>query len=628
MADFNLRAIFEFIDKSAAGVKGAEKNIGGLEKITAKAGQALAALGVAGAAKAAYQLAELGAQSLRTKAAFEAISGGADEAALRLNAMRDATRGALSEQEMMASANKLMQMGLADSASELEQVTTMAVRLGTAMGRDAATSIEEFALLLANQSIPRLDTFGISAGRVRERIAELQSETKSMTREAAFLQATMEIGSEAMERLGDDTGDAALSFEQMEASVKDLKAAFGEGLAPAISDVVGAITPVVRTISDVQKKWSQAREDMTAPEKWTQLLPVLHFLDIGIRMVAGGAEEADIAIGEMGPTLAELQASVPQAAESIDDLRITTHLLTDATDGSTAAFRNADAAASGLVGPIEAAADSYDRLTDSVGGLASALGSFDVSAESSWGMLTQLAEQGLLTAEQVKYLAEQQGIATSEQVEATLTQQGLVDAYALGDITITSLNAGLKALARYQSESEAAAKAEAEGQDEAAAAHRNNAEAALGLAGNLLGAAGAADEETAALDRIPDTVTTTLVAQGFDGARAAADSVRDAVNSIPSSRVVTVHVRRVEQIAEAEYQHGTHYARGGLALVGEAGPELVVIPRGSQVIPNNQIHNYTYNRGGDTMIVQDSLSMAALREARYRQEMRERSRMM
>jgi TP901 family phage tail tape measure protein len=34
---------------------------------------------------------------------------------------------------------------------------------------------------------------------------------------------------------------------------------------------------------------------------------------------------------------------------------------------------------------------------------------------------------------------------------------------------------------------------------------------------------------------------------------------------------------------------GTNFAAGGLALVGERGPELVNLPRGSKVIPNNQI---------------------------------------
>lgn len=59
---------------------------------------------------------------------------------------------------------------------------------------------------------------------------------------------------------------------------------------------------------------------------------------------------------------------------------------------------------------------------------------------------------------------------------------------------------------------------------------------------------------------------------------------------------------------------GTNHAPGGLALVGERGPELVDLPRGSRVIPNNRIGSYlAQDRGGsgptvhiDTMVVQDA----------------------
>lgn len=37
------------------------------------------------------------------------------------------------------------------------------------------------------------------------------------------------------------------------------------------------------------------------------------------------------------------------------------------------------------------------------------------------------------------------------------------------------------------------------------------------------------------------------------------------------------------------FADGTNFAPGGMALVGERGPELVNLPRGSQVVPNNQL---------------------------------------
>ncbi len=261
-------------DKASKAFKDFDGAVGKLQK-------GLSAFAIVGAAKAAFELGKLGAQSLRTKAAFEAISGGAQNASRNLKAMTDATRGALSQQEAMAAANQLMQMGLANNAAELANVAEMATRLGTAMGRDAGESIESFALLLANQSIPRLDTFGISAGKVRTRILELMEATDGLTRETAFMQAVQEEGGKAMDRLGDEAEDAALSFDVLAAAVKDAKAAIGEELAPEIAELASLITPVIRDTA----KWASAMN--IARKQQTGLygavlrgLPILGFLQL------------------------------------------------------------------------------------------------------------------------------------------------------------------------------------------------------------------------------------------------------------------------------------------------------------------------------------------------------------
>jgi len=209
---------------------------------------ALMGMAAVGAAKAIWELGELGAQSIRTGHAFEMISGGTQEATRNLDAMKRATRGAMSEQEMMAHSSRLMQMGLASSSEELEELTTMAVRLGSAMGRDATGSVEDFALMLANQSIPRLDTFGMSAGRARKQIMELQAANESLTREEAFLQVVREQGAEAMERLGEATEDEMLAVEQSTAAWLDLKAALGEMVAPAVATVAGSLATATREV--------------------------------------------------------------------------------------------------------------------------------------------------------------------------------------------------------------------------------------------------------------------------------------------------------------------------------------------------------------------------------------------
>jgi phage-related tail protein len=67
----------------------------------------------------------------------------------------------------------------------------------------------------------------------------------------------------------------------------------------------------------------------------------------------------------------------------------------------------------------------------------------------------------------------------------------------------------------------------------------------------------------------------------IDGLRAAAGAIGNivsgAANAVASAGGAIPH-----------FAGGTNYAPGGLAVVGEYGPELVNLPRGSEVFPNGQ----------------------------------------
>ena len=94
-----------------------------------------------------------------------------------------------------------------------------------------------FSFLLSNQSIELLDTFGISSGKVRERIEELQEANKGLARDQAFVTAVLEEGALAMERLGDAT-------EQNVSAVGKLTTRFQNMLAVMGQDVVGIVEPI------------------------------------------------------------------------------------------------------------------------------------------------------------------------------------------------------------------------------------------------------------------------------------------------------------------------------------------------------------------------------------------------
>ena len=218
MAVSKLAILIETLYKGA-GTKAATKDLGALEdqagKTTNKTGGMSVSLGdlaiaagVAGAAlyaaKKAFDLGAEGAQILRTRDVFDRLSESIGETAdVMMGKLRDATMGMVSDTDLMQSSARLVSMGLASTADEAAKLSEIAVTLGAAMGKQATPAMEEFALMLANQSTLRLDTFGISAGKVKERIIELTDTIPGMTRETAFMQATMEQAEISMSNLGD-----------------------------------------------------------------------------------------------------------------------------------------------------------------------------------------------------------------------------------------------------------------------------------------------------------------------------------------------------------------------------------------------------------------------------------------
>lgn len=236
---------------TAPGVAGLTGSLGSLSTVAIGLGVAAAA-GVAVLTASLFKLGMAAIPVEQTRLTFERLSESIGETSeAMLTDMRKAAMGMVDDAALMASANKLISMGLADSAEKAGELTQMAVVLGSAMGKGPTQAMEEFALMLANQSIPRLDTFGISAGRVRTRINELMAADKSLTRETAFLTAVTEQGAISLERLGDLSGTAATSQARMRTTMQNLKTTIGEELVPVLKEMFDMFTGILTVIKDL-----------------------------------------------------------------------------------------------------------------------------------------------------------------------------------------------------------------------------------------------------------------------------------------------------------------------------------------------------------------------------------------
>jgi len=240
-AEHKVKILLAAQDKAGSVVGGLTKTLGGLA--TAAAG--LAAGAVAGVGALGAELVKMTADAAsvdQTRQAFNALADSIGENAQDMvDNMRIATNWMVSDADLMAGANQMMSMGLADSADEAANLATMATKLGMAMGSDATGAMENFNAMLANQSLPRLDSFGISSGAVRARIEELTEGVEQMDRETAFMTAVMEQGAVAMDRLGDAGQGPAVTMAQLQAMIAHVRDTIGQAFLPILEKLLNIL---------------------------------------------------------------------------------------------------------------------------------------------------------------------------------------------------------------------------------------------------------------------------------------------------------------------------------------------------------------------------------------------------
>lgn len=235
----------EAAKKTTADLKGVTKAAEGTAKATKKLN--IAMLAVKGAVmtagitflKSVPAILDQGLAIERAEVALIAYSGSAEEATRTIELMKESTGGAMSRMAAMQNATRMLSMGLASNADEAANLTKIAITLGSTMGKGPQAAIEDFTLMLANQSILRLDTFGISGANVRARMQELaQQGFAPADRQLRFLTATMEMAEGKMKALDEAGFEATSNVDRLRATIEDLKAEtitwLSDGLMPWI----------------------------------------------------------------------------------------------------------------------------------------------------------------------------------------------------------------------------------------------------------------------------------------------------------------------------------------------------------------------------------------------------------
>lgn len=214
-------------------------------------------------------LGKLGVSVEASERRFTQFAGGADKASMFLDAFNEGSLNTVDRMTAMSSAGRLLQMGLVKTGDEMSSIAAMATQLGDqTMG--AGERIADFAALLANQSIPRLDNFGISSGRVRQRIDELLKSGQALNREQAFKMAVMEEGKKALDTLGDTSDTAAVRIGKMTAAWNTLKQEMGVIVMEDAASAINALSTeaqsadeVIRGLPERFREWREHIQETT-----------------------------------------------------------------------------------------------------------------------------------------------------------------------------------------------------------------------------------------------------------------------------------------------------------------------------------------------------------------------------
>jgi hypothetical protein len=191
--------------------------------------------------QAVGEMLQLGDAVNKTQAVFSQLTAGIGGYASNMAALRMATGGVVDDMTLQQGAVKLLQMGIASNTDEMSRMAEMATKLGSAVGMDATKAMGDFSQMMANNSIMRLDNFGISSAKVRDEIKRLQDQFEGIDKSEAFKMAVLKVGAESLERLGDAADAGITPVKQLETAWTNYWNDFDSRVAQGVEGILGII---------------------------------------------------------------------------------------------------------------------------------------------------------------------------------------------------------------------------------------------------------------------------------------------------------------------------------------------------------------------------------------------------
>ena len=370
------------------GVKGFGSSLSSVIGTAALVAGSMAAVGLA--IREVYEDLKEGAELEYTRTKFDnlAESIGIVSDALLVD-LREATRGTVSDAELVAGAANFMALGLADTHDEVVRLTRVAGALGMNMN--------QLVLTLTNQTTMRFDALGVSVEGFDEKVKAL--EASGLSAQEAFSEAFLQQAEEQIERVGDIADTSAGKIMQMESAFKNL----GDAIKLSFSDSLDQVAPTMATLAD---GWAQ---NITLG---TQMTEIIGKLQDAMKSGIITADEYDNIIKEISgtnglaiPTTEQLTIAQNALNEIYRDSIIAADQTAESMIAQSIAAKQAEEA-------NKKAATAQQEVADATNNADAAMRSYSES------LLFKIASEGL-SSEAAYDLAVSMGLVDKNTVAAT-----------------------------------------------------------------------------------------------------------------------------------------------------------------------------------------------------------------
>ncbi len=613
--NIDMQAILRFVDQTQTGVNSALGGLKGLKTIVDAVGASMVVMGAKKAAAYALELGELGAESVRARTAFTALEGSSYRAEKAMKALTAATGNEISQAELAKISTRLLTDGLVSSQEEMVRIAAAADRIADTMGLSAAGGMEALISVLETRSPRALRGLGLDVAAVEQRIKDLTASGTDMTEQQVYMAAVLQEVETRMRGVGGAAIEEAAAIDRAKAKMADLKAEAGEYMLPMLADVLDALVKEVDYIPRVSAALDeQAQKALTSAGSYEEYM----------RMLRAAVKEQGGLIF-IGNEVTRWSGGQVKANYALSESEY-------AAQKAIQAFIDTGGSAPGML---------YD-IAASAGAAADGMGALVGQTQTYFELLDSKA--------------------------ASAAQR--LEGYSMWNAARQALDVTPNAAARIAGQSAAGLQGSPAGvQWQLPAA----------LRGQLSETRGAVDGIISEMGKIPP-VKKVEVQGNLEEAATQAQILVGSLNQLKSTYTARVNMTAgaTPTYGPPGFASGTPFAAGGWALVGEQGPELLNLPRGTAVVPNDQLceapnriieatrrrpteeeiarstegamylrstmqswgalsekplllvsgskpgvtNNYNYNLAGDTVHVSDASAMAALREAHYRARMR------